>query len=132
MGLVPIIFRADPQGGCLLRDIGSFSPKASDPFRGHFPQLAVVRGNSPQAIHVEFGRHSWFPSLRAINKCESLAKELYSMMGLQYRESSSEDEAPAATEVIEIADEEDDDVMSVDSGWKQSSVSPAMPGEGWG
>lgn len=44
------------------------------------------------------------------------------MMGLQYRESSSEDEAPAATEVIEIPDEEDDDVMSVGSGWRRSSV----------
>ncbi|NXR66906.1 SETB1 methyltransferase, partial [Rhadina sibilatrix] len=62
-------------------------------------------------------------AMRAINKCESLAKELYSMMGLQYRESSSEDEAPAATEVIEIADEEDDDVMSMDLGWKHSSSS---------
>uniref|UniRef100_A0A8D2MMN4 DUF5604 domain-containing protein n=1 Tax=Zonotrichia albicollis TaxID=44394 RepID=A0A8D2MMN4_ZONAL len=63
-------------------------------------------------------------AVRAMDKCEVLAKELYSMMGLQYRESSSEDEAPAATEVIEIPDEEDDDVMSVDSGWKRSSVSP--------
>ncbi|NXE42884.1 SETB1 methyltransferase, partial [Ptilorrhoa leucosticta] len=58
-------------------------------------------------------------AVRAIDKCETLAKELYSMIGLQYRESSSEDEAPAAAEVIEIPDEEeDDDVMSVDSGWK--------------
>lgn len=132
MGPVPVPFRANPQCGCIMRDIGSFSTKASDPFCGHFPQLAVVRANSPQVIPVEFGRHSWFLSPRAINKCESLTKELYSMMGLQYRESSSEDEAPAATEVIEIADEEDDDVMSVDSGWKHSSVSPAVPGEGWG
>ncbi|NWU87734.1 SETB1 methyltransferase, partial [Onychorhynchus coronatus] len=62
---------------------------------------------------------------RAIDKCETLAKELYSMMGLQYRESSSEDEAPAATEVIEIPDE-DDDVMSVDSGWRHSSVNPTL------
>ncbi|NXD46395.1 SETB1 methyltransferase, partial [Copsychus sechellarum] len=61
-------------------------------------------------------------AMRAIDKCETLAKELYSMMGLQYRESSSEDEAPAAAEVIEIPDEEDDDVMSVDSGWRRSSV----------
>ncbi|XP_039943961.1 histone-lysine N-methyltransferase SETDB1 isoform X1 [Hirundo rustica] len=67
-------------------------------------------------------------AMRAINKCETLAKELYSMMGLQYRESSSEDEAPAAAEVIEIADEEDDDVMSVDSGWKHiaGSSSPRI------
>ncbi|KFO62586.1 Histone-lysine N-methyltransferase SETDB1, partial [Corvus brachyrhynchos] len=66
-------------------------------------------------------------AMRAINKCETLAKELYSMIGLQYRESSSEDEAPAAAEVIEIPDEEDDDVMSVDSGWKRSSVFPVFP-----
>ncbi|NXA69781.1 SETB1 methyltransferase, partial [Mohoua ochrocephala] len=65
-------------------------------------------------------------AMRAIDKCETLAKELYSMIGLRYRESSSEDEAPAAAEVIEIPDEEDDDVMSVDSGWKRSSVSPWM------
>ncbi|XP_048144406.1 histone-lysine N-methyltransferase SETDB1 isoform X3 [Corvus hawaiiensis] len=65
-------------------------------------------------------------AMRAINKCETLAKELYSMIGLQYRESSSEDEAPAAAEVIEIPDEEDDDVMSVDSGWKRSSSSPRI------
>ncbi|NXQ33729.1 SETB1 methyltransferase, partial [Alaudala cheleensis] len=51
-------------------------------------------------------------AMRAIDKCEVLAKELYSMMGLRYRDSGSEDEAPAAAEVIEIADEEDDDVMS--------------------
>ncbi|NWW27270.1 SETB1 methyltransferase, partial [Falcunculus frontatus] len=68
-------------------------------------------------------------AMRAIDKCETLAKELYSMMGLQYRESSSEDEAPAAAEVIEIPDEEeeDDDVMSVDSGWKRSSVFSVFP-----
>ncbi|XP_039566082.1 histone-lysine N-methyltransferase SETDB1 isoform X3 [Passer montanus] len=65
-------------------------------------------------------------AVRAMDKCETLAKELFSMMGLQYRESSSEDEAPAATEVIEIPDEEDDDVMSVDSGWKRSSSSPRI------
>ncbi|XP_056366891.1 histone-lysine N-methyltransferase SETDB1 isoform X2 [Oenanthe melanoleuca] len=65
-------------------------------------------------------------AMRAIDKCETLAKELYCMMGLQYRESSSEDEAPAAAEVIEIPDEEDDDVMSVDSGWRRSSSSPRI------
>ncbi|XP_068031016.1 histone-lysine N-methyltransferase SETDB1 isoform X1 [Anomalospiza imberbis] len=65
-------------------------------------------------------------AVRAMDKCETLAKELYSMMGLQYRESSSEDEAPAAAEVIEIPDEEDDDVMSVDSGWKRSSSNPRI------
>ncbi|XP_053857343.1 histone-lysine N-methyltransferase SETDB1 isoform X2 [Vidua macroura] len=65
-------------------------------------------------------------AVRAMDKCETLAKELYSMMGLPYRESSSEDEAPVATEVIEIPDEEDDDVMSVDSGWKRSSSNPRI------
>ncbi|NXM86835.1 SETB1 methyltransferase, partial [Oenanthe oenanthe] len=66
-------------------------------------------------------------AMRAIDKCETLAKELYCMMGLQYRDSSSEDEAPAAAEVIEIPDEEDDDVMSVDSGWRRSSVFSLFP-----
>ncbi|KFP48658.1 Histone-lysine N-methyltransferase SETDB1, partial [Cathartes aura] len=62
---------------------------------------------------------------RAIDKCEILVKDLYSKLGLQYRESSSEDEDLAAKpmEVIEIPDEDDDDVMSIDSGWKHSSVS---------
>lgn len=64
-------------------------------------------------------------SPRAIDKCEILVKDLYSKLGLQYRESSSEDEDLAAkpTEVIEIPDEDDDDVMSIDLGWKNSSVS---------
>ncbi|KFV94052.1 Histone-lysine N-methyltransferase SETDB1, partial [Eurypyga helias] len=62
---------------------------------------------------------------RDIDKCEMLVKDLYSKLGLQYRESSSEDEGMAGkpTEVIEIPDEDDDDVMSIDSGWKHSSVS---------
>ncbi|KFP58156.1 Histone-lysine N-methyltransferase SETDB1, partial [Cariama cristata] len=61
---------------------------------------------------------------RAIDKCEILVKDLYSKLGLQYRESSSEDEdlAAKATEVIEIPDEDDDDVMSIDSGWKHKKV----------
>ncbi|XP_044528598.1 histone-lysine N-methyltransferase SETDB1 isoform X1 [Gracilinanus agilis] len=52
---------------------------------------------------------------RAVTNCESLVKDFYSKLGLQYRESSSEDEASKPTEVIEIPDE-DDDVLSVDSG----------------
>ncbi|XP_044847537.1 histone-lysine N-methyltransferase SETDB1 isoform X5 [Mauremys mutica] len=62
---------------------------------------------------------------RAIGKCEILVKDLYSKLGLQYRESSSEDEDSASkpTEVIEIPDEDDDDVMSIDSGWKHSDTS---------
>ncbi|KFQ98814.1 Histone-lysine N-methyltransferase SETDB1, partial [Nipponia nippon] len=61
---------------------------------------------------------------RAIDKCEILVKDLYSKLGLQYRESSSEDEdlAAKATEVIEIPDEDDDDVMSIDLGWKHKKV----------
>ncbi|NXM23632.1 SETB1 methyltransferase, partial [Oxyruncus cristatus] len=78
-----------------------------------------VRHKEEEAAHVDQLIDN---ATRAIDKCETLAKELYSMMGLQYRESSSEDEAPAATEVIEIPDE-DDDVMSVDSGWKHSTNS---------
>ncbi|XP_054038478.1 histone-lysine N-methyltransferase SETDB1 isoform X2 [Rissa tridactyla] len=62
---------------------------------------------------------------RAIDKCEILVKDLYCKLGLQYRESSSEDEDSAAKpmEVIEIPDEDDDDVMSIDSGWKHSDSS---------
>ncbi|KAM6112670.1 histone-lysine N-methyltransferase SETDB1 isoform 5-T5 [Phoenicopterus ruber ruber] len=62
---------------------------------------------------------------RAIDKCEILVKDLYSKLGLQYRESSSEDEDLAAKpmEVIEIPDEDDDDVMSIDSGWKHTGDS---------
>ncbi|XP_010152068.1 PREDICTED: histone-lysine N-methyltransferase SETDB1-like, partial [Eurypyga helias] len=65
---------------------------------------------------------------RDIDKCEMLVKDLYSKLGLQYRESSSEDEGMAGkpTEVIEIPDEDDDDVMSIDSGWKHSSLREAM------
>lgn len=71
-----------------------------------------------------------FPLPRAIDKCESLVKDLYSKLGLQYRESSSEDEdlAAKAMEVIEIPDEDDDDVMSVDPGWKHSSVAHCTAG----
>ncbi|KAM9368513.1 histone-lysine N-methyltransferase SETDB1 [Phaethornis superciliosus] len=54
---------------------------------------------------------------RGIDNFEVLVRDLYSKLGLQYRESSSEEEEAAAQpmEVIEILDEEDDDVMSVDT-----------------
>ncbi|XP_054419155.1 histone-lysine N-methyltransferase SETDB1 isoform X1 [Pteronotus mesoamericanus] len=52
---------------------------------------------------------------RAVTNCESLVKDFYSKLGLQYRDSSSEDEASQPTEIIEIPDE-DDDVLSIDSG----------------
>ncbi|EGV94813.1 Histone-lysine N-methyltransferase SETDB1 [Cricetulus griseus] len=41
--------------------------------------------------------------------------DFYSKLGLQYHDSSSEDEASQPTEIIEIPDE-DDDVLSIDSG----------------
>ncbi|XP_024425878.2 histone-lysine N-methyltransferase SETDB1 isoform X1 [Desmodus rotundus] len=52
---------------------------------------------------------------RAVTNCESLVKDFYSKLGLEYRDSSSEDEASQPTEIIEIPDE-DDDVLSIDSG----------------
>ncbi|CAH6920126.1 histone-lysine N-methyltransferase SETDB1 isoform X1 [Phodopus roborovskii] len=52
---------------------------------------------------------------RAVINCESLVKDFYSKLGLQYHDSSSEDEASQPTEIIEIPDE-DDDVLSIDSG----------------
>uniref|UniRef100_A0A8D0MFE0 Histone-lysine N-methyltransferase SETDB1 n=2 Tax=Sus scrofa TaxID=9823 RepID=A0A8D0MFE0_PIG len=51
---------------------------------------------------------------KAVTNCESLVKDFYSKLGLQYRDSSSEDEASRPTEIIEIPDE-DDDVLSIDS-----------------
>ncbi|XP_053330692.1 histone-lysine N-methyltransferase SETDB1 [Spea bombifrons] len=55
---------------------------------------------------------------RAVNDCEMIVKTLYTQMGLTYKESSSEDEGADGkpVEVIEIPDEEDDDVLSVESG----------------
>lgn len=55
---------------------------------------------------------------RAVDKCEALVKEVYANMGLEYRETDSEedDNTLKPLEVIEILDEEDDDVMSVESG----------------
>ena len=52
---------------------------------------------------------------REVTNCESLVKDFYSKLGLQYHDSSSEDEASQPTEIIEIPDE-DDDVLSIDSG----------------
>ncbi|XP_051574709.1 histone-lysine N-methyltransferase SETDB1-B-like isoform X1 [Myxocyprinus asiaticus] len=48
----------------------------------------------------------------SVVQCEALVKEVYSNMGLVYRESSSEDEEGGrakASEVIEIDDDDDDD-----------------------
>ncbi|KAG2463055.1 histone-lysine N-methyltransferase SETDB1-A isoform X2 [Polypterus senegalus] len=50
---------------------------------------------------------------QSVIDCESLIKDLYKKMGLNYRESSSEDESPAVkmkpSEIIEIDDDDDDD-----------------------
>lgn len=86
--------------------------------------------------HFIFSCLSLFLSshLRDFHKCEMLVKDLYSKLGLDYRESSSEEEDLAAkpTEVIEIPDDDDDDIMSIDSGWKNSSVSYCGDEEGAG
>ncbi|XP_005158072.3 histone-lysine N-methyltransferase SETDB1-B isoform X3 [Danio rerio] len=51
----------------------------------------------------------------SVVQCEALVKEVYSNMGLVYRESSSDDEGGKAnpSEVIEIDDDDDDDVIAV-------------------
>lgn len=54
-------------------------------------------------------------NIRAVTNCESLVKDFYAKLGLQYRDSSSDDEDSQPTEIIEIPDE-DDDVLSIDSG----------------
>ncbi|KFZ65349.1 Histone-lysine N-methyltransferase SETDB1, partial [Podiceps cristatus] len=84
-----------------------------------------VKQKEEEVAHVD---RLFDDASRAIDKCEILVKDLYSKLGLQYRESSSEDEDLAAKpmEVIEIPDEDDDDVMSIDSGWKHSSVSHVL------
>ncbi|NXX80285.1 SETB1 methyltransferase, partial [Urocolius indicus] len=84
-----------------------------------------VRQKEEEVAHVD---RLFDDASRAIDKCESLVRDLYSKLGLQYRESSSEDEEATAkaTEVIEIPDEDDDDVMSIDPGWKHGSVSRCL------
>ena len=59
-------------------------------------------------------------------------KDFYSKLGLQYRDSSSEDEASRPTEIIEIPDE-DDDVLSIDSGkrWGYGQESLRIKIETW-
>lgn len=55
---------------------------------------------------------------RAVDKCEVLLKDVYVNLGLEYRDNDSEEDNASSKpmEVIEIPDEDDDDVMSVDSG----------------
>ncbi|NWR80481.1 SETB1 methyltransferase, partial [Centropus unirufus] len=88
-----------------------------------------VKQKEEEVAHVD---RLFEDASRGIDKCEHLVMDLYSNLGLQYRESSSEDEEVAANaaEVIEIPDEDDDDVMSVDQSWKTSSVSPWGLGRG--
>ncbi|NWU92916.1 SETB1 methyltransferase, partial [Upupa epops] len=85
-----------------------------------------VKQKEEEVAHVDL---LFDDAWRAIDKCESLVKDLYSTLGLQYRESSSEDEdlATKAMEVIEIPDEDDDDVMSVDLGWKHNDNTLRIP-----
>ncbi|KFV09620.1 Histone-lysine N-methyltransferase SETDB1, partial [Tauraco erythrolophus] len=75
----------------------------------------------------EMGHVDWLfgDASRDLDKCRILLKNLYSDLGLQYCGSSSEDEDSAAKpmEVIEIPDEDDDDVLSIDTGWKHGAVS---------
>uniref|UniRef100_G1MQP3 SET domain bifurcated histone lysine methyltransferase 1 n=1 Tax=Meleagris gallopavo TaxID=9103 RepID=G1MQP3_MELGA len=80
-----------------------------------------VKQKEEEVAHVD---RLFDDAWRDFHKCEMLVKDLYSKLGLEYRESSSEEEDLAAkpTEVIEIPDDDDDDIMSVDSGWKNSSV----------
>lgn len=54
-------------------------------------------------------------------ECESLVKDVYSKMGLTYKDSSSEDEGGGqgaqSSEIIEIDDDDDDDdVIAVGCG----------------
>ncbi|NXI43247.1 SETB1 methyltransferase, partial [Galbula dea] len=74
-----------------------------------------VKQKEEEVAHVD---RLFDDASRAIDKCELLVKDLYSKLGLEYRESSSEDEdlAAKAMEVIEIPDEDDDEVMSIDVG----------------
>ncbi|XP_058016205.1 histone-lysine N-methyltransferase SETDB1 isoform X5 [Ahaetulla prasina] len=56
-------------------------------------------------------------AVKAVDKCEVLVKDIYINLGLEYRETDSDSENGSCKpmEVIEIPDEDDDDVMSVDS-----------------
>ncbi|XP_013918604.1 PREDICTED: histone-lysine N-methyltransferase SETDB1 [Thamnophis sirtalis] len=56
-------------------------------------------------------------AVKAVDECEVLVKDVYVNLGLEYRETDSdlENGFSKPMEVIEIPDEDDDDVMSVDS-----------------
>lgn len=63
-----------------------------------------------------------------MDKCEVLVKDIYVNLGMEYREtdSDSENSSSKPMEVIEIPDEDDDDVMSVDSGWRAGGIRPRL------
>ncbi|XP_015740197.1 histone-lysine N-methyltransferase SETDB1 isoform X5 [Coturnix japonica] len=85
-----------------------------------------VKQKEEEVAHVD---QLFDDAWRDFDKCEMLVKDLYSKLGLEYRESSSEEEDMVAkpSEVIEIPDDDDDDdVMSIDSGWKNSDPSPGV------
>ncbi|KAM6434504.1 histone-lysine N-methyltransferase SETDB1 isoform 1-T2 [Liasis olivaceus] len=56
-------------------------------------------------------------AVKAVDKCEVLVKDVYANLGLEYRETDSDEDNGSCKpmEVIEIPDEDDDDIMSVDS-----------------
>lgn len=74
----------------------------------------IVKQKEAEVAHVD---HLLDNAVTAVDKCEALVKEVYANMGLEYRETDSEedDNTLKPLEVIEILDEEDDDVMSVES-----------------
>lgn len=74
---------------------------------------------APIPVSAGFDLFYMCSNIRAVTNCESLVKDFYSKLGLPYRDSSSDDEASQPTEIIEIPDE-DDDVLSIDSGKRWS------------
>ncbi|XP_061462024.1 histone-lysine N-methyltransferase SETDB1 isoform X2 [Rhineura floridana] len=73
-----------------------------------------VKQKEAEVAHVDQLLDS---AVKAVDKCEVLVKDIYTNLGLEYREADSEDDDAASRpmEVIEIPDEDDEDVMSVDS-----------------
>nr|XP_020653844.1 histone-lysine N-methyltransferase SETDB1 isoform X1 [Pogona vitticeps] len=73
-----------------------------------------VKQKEAEVAHVDQLLDS---AVKAVDKCEVLVKDVYANLGLEYRETDSEEEIGSSkpTEVIEIPDEDDDDIMSIDS-----------------
>ncbi|XP_044305082.1 histone-lysine N-methyltransferase SETDB1 isoform X1 [Varanus komodoensis] len=63
-------------------------------------------------------------AVKAVDKCEVLVKDVYANLGLEYRETDSEEEEASSKpmEVIEIPDEDEDEVMSIDSADASSKI----------